>query len=80
MARRRITDTQRKQVGTWWRIGTAAKECGIAQSTLSRAVTRGDIDHATLACGLPVVRIEDVRHFADNRPKTGRPKKGGDDA
>ena len=66
-----------KAVSQLWRPTLAAQEVGIARSTIYSAMEEGSIPIAQTACGLMLVSLEDVQHYADNRPRRG-PKKQTD--
>lgn len=65
------------QLNKLYRLSNAARECGIARSTLESAILRGEIPPHYTACGLPLVKLADVEKFrkaAGTRrtgPKTG---------
>lgn len=50
------------------RIAAAAAAVGLAKQTLDSAVRRGDVPSYPTACGLPLVRLADVKRWAKNRP------------
>lgn len=58
-------------VGTFYRLSTAAKLCGVPRTTIITAIEAGHIPVAYLADGLAVVRLEHVQTFAANRPARG---------
>ncbi len=73
-AARRITPAQLdRALSDYWRIASAAKECGLAVSTVDRAISHDWIPCVTIGDGTRLVRLADVQHFRDNRPPRGRP-------
>ena len=58
-------------------MAAAAHECGLSRQLVSLAVKRGDIPVYYTACRHPLVRLQDVRSFAQDRPRRGRPTKRG---
>lgn len=52
----------------------AAKECGIAPSTLHSAIKRGDVPTLTIGGGTIVVHLADVQHYLATTPGRGRKK------
>lgn len=55
-----------------YRITSAAEKCGTIKQTLSAAIRRGDLPAYFTACGLPLVKLEDVRRYLADPPKRGR--------
>jgi hypothetical protein len=59
------------------RVGRAAQECGVPPQTLDDAVRAGRVPSHPTSCGLPLVRLADVRRWDKRRQVgAGRPRKG----
>lgn len=58
-----------------YRIAIAAKKTGVGRTTIIEAIRRGELTAYTTACELPLVTLSDVRAWAKNPPKVGRPPK-----
>lgn len=58
----------------WCTIAHAAKELGLPHETIRQAVLRGEIMSSQMVQGIKIISLTSARHFANNRPKRGRPK------
>lgn len=59
---------------TYYRVGMAADALNVARQTVDSAVRSGRIRSVQTACGLPLVRLADVRRFLAAPAKRGRPR------
>lgn len=60
----------------FYRLSRASAKTGVPRNTIESAIDAGHIPHARTLCGLPLVRLADVREFKKNRPAVGpKPKK-----
>lgn len=64
-----------KVISEYYRIGIMAREFDIPRQTIQSAVKRGELPHAELGCGLPVVRKSDVQAWMEEHAgrEAGRP-------
>lgn len=58
-----------------YRIAVACETLGLKRGTVRSAIDRGEIPVETTGCGLPLVRLEDLRKWAAKDRKVGRPSK-----
>ena len=59
-------------INSLFRLKIAAERCKVKRTTLLSAIDRGEVPTENTGCGLPLVRLADVRKWAKKDRPVGR--------